>query len=102
MKMNGKMGPPVGAAVGFAGGIFTAAFEMQGYAAIARVAVPIMFAGIGLFAGFIVWWFDRVSDQSAADDVAENQFCCPRCGRRNAPDATACVKCGGPLAPSNT
>jgi ribosomal protein L40E len=102
MKLNGKMGPPVGAAIGFALGIWTAAFEMQGYATVARLIVALGSAGIGLLAGFIVWWLDRASGQPSANDGDVNRFCCPRCGRRNTPDATACIKCGGPLTVSNT
>jgi ribosomal protein L40E len=102
MKINGRMGPPVGAAAGLVIGIWTVAFEMQGYDPIVRFILPAMFAGIGLLAGFIVWWLDRASGQSAANDGDVNRFCCPRCGRRNTPDATTCIKCGGPLTRSNT
>src|SRR5688572_9248050 len=94
MKLNGKLGPPIGAAVGLVLGIWTAATQMLGYTPVARLGMPIVFATIGLFAGFIVWWLDHASTRQSADVVESDQNCCPRCGRRNAHDATECIKCG--------
>src|SRR5262245_33752755 len=100
MTFSGKLGPPLGAAVGFALGLWAAIGEMQGYDPLVRLAMPPGFALIGPVAGLIVWGLDRASAQGSPDSSTDSRDCCPRCGRRNEPGATVCVKCSAPLSAS--
>ena len=63
------------------------------------VAIVVFMMAIGIAGGFVVWFLDRSSERADADlaPSSANDFCCPKCGRRNDPERSVCIKCGKPL-----
>jgi len=100
IAFRGKHGPIVGAVAGAILGGWTA-IEMHDNPTVVRSSVFIGAVVAGVIAGFVVRFLDRASERSLAQpdlDLA-NENCCPKCGRRNDPSSSTCIKCNGPLVP---
>jgi hypothetical protein len=91
---QGKHGPAIGALAGLIIGIWAAADTSS--APLVRISALIGGPVIGTLGGVIVWLFDRMARRANADSQAKlvDDFCCPKCGRRNPPESAACIKCG--------
>jgi hypothetical protein len=100
MQLRGKFGPPVGALLGLVFGAWVAMAEMPGVSLGVRAAITLGGGVMGVLAGCIVWWIDRLQSRAAlqAAKQDDNSNCCAKCGRRNSPEASTCIRCGAALA----
>jgi hypothetical protein len=101
MSFNAKYGPVLGAIIA---AIFAWFSVREGFYVgwKFQIGFTIGAAIIGAFAGYLMRFVDRASEQSnlPAGGSIDSQFCCPKCGRRNPPENQTCIKCGHELKQS--